>query len=116
MAAARHTRTLSVTEAATRGVPGLVRDAEHGDDVIVARRGKPVAYVVGMDRMDQLRELESELRDVALVLARTATDSGRRISLDEAIEAFGYSRAELEAELEQEIAAEPDAKPASGQA
>ena len=109
MADTWHAHTLSVTEAAARGVAGLVRDAELGDDVVVARRGKPVACVVSMQRMGQLRELETELRDIALVLTRAATDTGRRISLDDAIEAFGFSRAtELEAEL--------DAEPAPDQA
>jgi prevent-host-death family protein len=101
-----HGYTLSVTEAANRGVPALVKNAEQGDNVIVARHGKPVAAVVSIERVDQLRELETELRDIALVLARAATDNGKRVSLDDAIAAFGFDRAELEAELDAEIAAE----------
>jgi prevent-host-death family protein len=92
-------RVLSVSDAAARGVPGLVKDAEHGGDVIVARHGRPVAAVVGMRRLEQLRELELELRDVALVLARAATDTGVRTGLDEAIAAFGFNRADLAADL-----------------
>lgn len=101
-----HAHTLSVTEAAALGVAGLVRDAEQGSDVVVSRRGKPVACVVSMQRVEQLRELETELRDIALVLARAATDTGRRVSLDDAIEAFGFNRAELEAELGAEPASD----------
>ena len=49
--------------------------------------------------MEQLRRERELLRDTALVMARFATDSGARTELDEAMEAFGLDRAELEAEL-----------------
>jgi prevent-host-death family protein len=100
-----HPHTLSVTEAAAAGVPSLVRDAENGDDVIVARRGRPVAAVVSMRRLDQLRVLEADLRDLALVMTRAATDSGTRTGLDEVISAFGFDRSELEDELRNDLAA-----------
>lgn len=100
-----HPHTVSVTEAAAAGVPALVRDAENGDDVIVARRGRPVAAVVSMRRLDQLRALEADLRDLVLVLTRAATDTGARTGLDEIISSFGLDRAELEAELRSELAA-----------
>jgi prevent-host-death family protein len=100
-----HPNTLSVTEAAAAGVSSLVRDAENGADVIVARRGRPVAAVVSMRRLDQLRVLEADLRDLALVMTRAATDAGARTSLDEVISAFGFDRAELEAELGNDLAA-----------
>lgn len=99
MAILEHTaHTLSVTDAAAKGVAGLVREVEDGEDVIVARHGRPVAAVIGMERLAELRALESDTRDLALVLARMATDTGNRTSLDDAITAFGFSRAELEAE------------------
>jgi len=63
-----HPHVVSVTEAVTRGVSGLVKDVEQGEDVVVARRGHPVAAVVSMRRLEQLRSLESDLRDIALVL------------------------------------------------
>jgi prevent-host-death family protein len=100
-----HPHTLSVTEAAAAGVPSLVRDAENGGDVIVARRGHPVAAVVSMRRLDQLRVLEADLRDLALVLTRAATDTGARTELDEVISSFGFDRAELEAEPRSDLAA-----------
>jgi prevent-host-death family protein len=100
-----HSHTLSVTEAAAAGVPRLVRDAETGDDVIVARRGRPVAAVVSMRRFDQLRVLEADLRDLALVMTRAATDTGARVGLDQAISSFGFDRAELAAELHSDLAA-----------
>lgn len=87
---------LSVTDATRRGVSGLVADAEHGQDVIVARHAKPVAAVVSMKRFAEIRELEEDLRDMILILAREAADTGRRTSLDDVLGAFGTSRRELE--------------------
>jgi hypothetical protein len=48
---------------------------------------------------------EQDLRDIALSLTRAATDSGAGVGLDEAIAAFGFDRAELEAELDADLAA-----------
>ena len=56
---ASNARVLSVTEAAKLGVAGLVRSAEEGDDMLVARRGSPVACVVSMRRLEDLNELEA---------------------------------------------------------
>jgi prevent-host-death family protein len=96
---------VSVSEATALGVAGLVRAAEQGEDVFVSRRGRPVAVMVSVDRLDRLRDLESDLRDVALVMARSASDTGSRIGLDEAIAALGFSRKELEADLDADLAA-----------
>ncbi|RMI35272.1 type II toxin-antitoxin system prevent-host-death family antitoxin [Nocardia stercoris] len=91
----RNTRELSVTDAAQRGVAGLVADAEHGADLVVTRHHRPVAAVVSMARLAELDQAESDLRDLALVLARAATDSGRRTSLDDVLTAFGLTRESL---------------------
>jgi len=102
---ARPTRTVSVTEATTRGVAGLVKDAEAGEDVVVARHGNAVAAVISVDHFARIAEVEEDLHDAALVLARAATDSGVRGSLDEALVMFGLDRAELDAELAADSAA-----------
>jgi len=99
------TRTVSVTEAAARGVAGLVKDAEAGEDLVVARHGTAVAAVISVDHFARITEVEEDLRDAALVLARSATGSGARTSLDEALAMFGLERAELEAELASDLAA-----------
>lgn len=98
-------RTVSVSDATARGVAGLIKDAENGEDIIVSRHGKPVAAVVSTQHLDALRDLEANLRDAALVLVRAATDTGVRGSLDDAITTFGLDRAELEAELDDDLAA-----------
>jgi prevent-host-death family protein len=91
------THELSVTEAAQRGVARLVADAEQGSDLIVTRRNRPVAVVVGISRLTELEETAADLRDLALVLARAATDTGRRTSFDDVLEAFGQTRESLAA-------------------
>lgn len=96
---------VSVTEAASQGIAKLVRGAEEGHDTVVARHGRPVAAMVGMRRLEELRDLERDLRDIALILTRAATDTGVRVDLDTVIAAFGYDRATLEAELDADLAA-----------
>lgn len=97
MAALRDTRELTVTEATKRGVAGLVADAEHGEDLVVTRHHRPVAAVVSVHRMIEIEEAAADLRDLALVLARQATDTGRRTSLDDVLTAFGHTRESLAA-------------------
>ena len=93
----RDVHELSVTEATQRGVAGLVAEAERGADLVVTRRNHPVAAVVGIGRLALLEAAESDLRDLALVLARAATDTGRRTSLVDVLTAFAHTRESLEA-------------------
>lgn len=83
----------------------MVKDAERGEDIIVERRGRAVAAVVSVDHFEQLQQMRADVTAAALVLARVLTDTGSRTSLDAAIAAFGFDRAELEAELDDDIAA-----------
>jgi prevent-host-death family protein len=91
------TRQLTVTEAAKRGVAGLVADAEQGEALVVTRHHRPVAAVVDVRRLAELDEIIADLRDLALVVARAADDSGRRTSLDDVLTAFGHTRESLAA-------------------
>ena len=90
-------REVTVTEATRRGVAGLVADAEHGGPVVVTRHSRPVAAVVPMARLAEIDEAAADLRDLALVLARAASDSGRRTSFDDVLTAFGHTRDSLAA-------------------
>ena len=92
-------QTLTVTAASSMGVPGLIRRAESGGDIVVERHGEAVAAVIGMDRINHIREIEADLRTAALVLTCVATDNGNRTSLDEVIARFGLTRDELGADL-----------------
>jgi prevent-host-death family protein len=93
---------LTVGEAAQRGVAKLVSEAEPGSDLIVTRRHRPVAVVVGIDRLAALEEAAADLHGLALVLARTATDTGRRTSIDEVLRALGHTRESVAALPEDE--------------
>lgn len=88
---------VSVTEAAQRGVARLVADAEQGADLVVTRRHQPVAAVVGISRLNELADAAPDLRDLALVLARVAADTGERIPFDNVLAAFGHTRESLAA-------------------
>lgn len=90
--------TLSITEASRAGISALVASAIDGDDVQLSRHGRVVAQVVGADEFAELQRNRDALRDAALVMARFATDDGARTDLDDAIRAFGFSRADLEHE------------------
>lgn len=84
---------------------GLVASAEEGTPVALSRHGRVVAEVVSAEEMAMLREAKDSLLETALVMARFATDNGNRTELDDVIETLGFNRAELEAELDAEIAA-----------
>lgn len=96
MAIIEHQHQLTVTDATRRGVAGLVADAEHGQDLVVTRRNEPVAAVIGVQRLAEIDDLTDDLRDLALVLSRAATDDGRRTDLDDVLAAFGHTRESLQ--------------------
>lgn len=92
-------KALTITEASRAGVSSLVSSAEAGEEVVLSRHGRAVAEVVSSAEIKQLRAERELLTDAVLVLLRMATDSGERTDLDDAMEAFGMDRSELEAEL-----------------
>jgi antitoxin (DNA-binding transcriptional repressor) of toxin-antitoxin stability system len=87
-------RHLSITAAASRGISSLVAEAEDGS-IVLERHGKPVAAVIAISQLAAFEEAAADLRDLALVLARVATDSGERVPLDEVLSAFGVTREQL---------------------
>lgn len=96
---------MTITEASRAGLSSLVASAQGGNDITLSRHGKVVAEVVSAEKISELRRDRDTLRDAALVMARFATDTGIRTDLDEAMESFGFTRAELEAEIAADIAA-----------
>jgi antitoxin (DNA-binding transcriptional repressor) of toxin-antitoxin stability system len=106
MAVLEGERSMSVTAANSRGVSGLLKDAESGSDIVVERHGHAVAAILSVRRLGELSALEADLRSAALVLSRAATDTGERTELDDAIVALGFDRAELDAELGAESTAD----------
>jgi prevent-host-death family protein len=97
MSILRDAHELTVAEAARRGVAKLLAEAEQRAGLVVTRRHRPVAAVVGISSLTELEEAAADLQDLALVLARTASDMGERTSLDDVLAAFGYTRESLAA-------------------
>lgn len=83
----------------------MIKDAERGEDIIVERHGRAVAAVISVQHFDELHRVRADLTAASLVLARELSDSGNRTDLNDAIAAFGFDRAEVEAELDADIAA-----------
>ncbi|WP_374058828.1 hypothetical protein [Planomonospora sp. ID67723] len=50
-----------------------------------------------MRRLNELEEAAADLRDLALVLVRAATGTGRRTPIDDVLSAFGHTRESLAA-------------------
>ena len=92
-------QTVSISKASSAGVSHLVSMAESGTPVPLTRHGRIVAEVVSANEMERLRRDSETLRDAVLALGRFATESGERTDLDDAMEMFGFSRAELMAEI-----------------
>ena len=95
---------LSISQASAKGVASIAHDAEIGGVVVLERRHEPVAAVIGLRRFERLKEAERDLRDIGVVLTRAATDDGVRHTLHDVFEHFGFDRAVLEAELDEDLA------------
>ena len=86
---------VSITDASRAGVSALVRAAEAGHEQVLLRNNKPVAAVVGIKRLEELQQLQDDLLDVSLAAARMMTAGPERISLDDVLARFGYTREQL---------------------
>ena len=53
---------VSISEATKRGISKLASDAANGREQILMRNNKPVAAVVGMDRLNELDEQKARRR------------------------------------------------------
>ena len=91
------TDLISITEANALGISALARDAAKGRERVLLRNNKPVAAVVSIERLERLQQLEDDLADFALATARVLTDQGERVSLDDVLGRFGYTREQLRA-------------------
>lgn len=90
---------LTISEANQTGISGLVSKAMAGEEIALSRHGKPSATFIATSELEELRKDSESFRDAALVMARIATDSGVRTDLDQAMDHFGISRADLEDEI-----------------
>ena len=72
---------ISISEATKRGVSALVREAEAGRQQVVVRNSKPVAAVVGKNRLGQPAGMKHQaLPGIRLVTPRDVI-AGKWISL-----------------------------------
>jgi antitoxin (DNA-binding transcriptional repressor) of toxin-antitoxin stability system len=91
---------ISVSEANSLGISRLVRDAEEGQDRVLLRNNRAVAAVVSMDRFERLQradDLEADMIDLTLTLARLLTTGPVRHSLDDVLTRYNVSRADIAA-------------------
>src|SRR5713226_8962585 len=86
---------ISISEANKLGISSLIRQAEAGQEQVVLRNNKPVAVVMGMQRFEQLTQLQDDIVDITLTAARMLTTTSRRRSLDDVLAQFGYTREQL---------------------
>ncbi|MGO1181471.1 MAG: type II toxin-antitoxin system Phd/YefM family antitoxin [Micrococcaceae bacterium] len=96
-----------MAEASRVGISALVSAAESGEEITLSRHGRVVAKLVTEREIQQLRKDRELLQEATLVMARFATNTGARTDLDDALEAFGFDRSQLEAELDGESRSSP---------
>lgn len=90
---------ISVTDASNKGISKLVNEASEGREFVLMRNNKPAAAIIGIDKLEQLQRLEEwedDIRLLTLAVVRSATDSGRRVSLEDAAIRFGIDLDELD--------------------
>lgn len=88
---------ISISEATKLGISGLIRRAEAGHEPVLPRNNKPVAAVVSMERLAELQQLQDDLADVSLAVARQLTTEPARHTLDDVLARVGYTRDDLRA-------------------
>ena len=72
---------ISVSDAQSRGLSGLISDAELGRTPVIVRNSKPAAAIVSIAELNRIDDLEENLVLLVATLARTVTDSGVRHDL-----------------------------------
>jgi prevent-host-death family protein len=89
---------ISVTEANRQGVSKLVSEASAGRELVLIKNNKPAAVIVGMEKLERLQRIEEDIRLLTMAVVRTATDTGERVTLEDAAARFGIDLNELAAE------------------
>jgi antitoxin (DNA-binding transcriptional repressor) of toxin-antitoxin stability system len=86
---------ISVQDASEMGISKLLALAEQGQVKIVLRHNRPVAAVISISQLEDVQAAMEDLADAAAAEARVALSGGKRTSLDDVLNHFGYSRDEL---------------------
>lgn len=85
---------VSVTDASRRGLPAIVAEAEQ-HPVLITRRDQEAVVVIGADRLAELDEAMADMMDLALVVARAVTDTGKRYTLTDVMAEVGMSEEQI---------------------
>ena len=89
---------ISVSDASRLGVSKLAADAQAGRDFVIMRHNMPAAAVVGMEKLQRLRELEEREAGVAALVTavcRLVTEADDALPLDEVQRQLGISDDEI---------------------
>ncbi|MFD2419134.1 type II toxin-antitoxin system Phd/YefM family antitoxin [Amycolatopsis pigmentata] len=90
---------ISVTDANSKGVSKLVAEAGEGRQFVLIKNNKPAAVLIGIDKLERLQQLEEReegLKLLAMAVVRSATGTGRTVSLEEAADRFGIDLDDLD--------------------
>lgn len=89
---------ISITDASRQGVSKLVSEASAGRELVLIKNNKPVAVIVGIEKLERLQQIEEDIKLLAMAVVRSATDTGQRVTLNDAAARFGIDLNELAAE------------------
>jgi prevent-host-death family protein len=89
---------ISVTEASRQGVSKLVSEASAGRELVLIKNNKPAAVIVGIEKLERLQRIEEDIRLLTMAVVRAATDTGERVTVEDAAARFGIDLNELAAE------------------
>lgn len=82
---------VSISDISKRGLSWYITEASEGRSFAVLKNSKVAAVITGSDVMEQMQDLderEENLRLMCAALARVATDTGKRYSLEEVAREF----------------------------
>lgn len=83
---------ISVTDASNAGVSKLVTEALEGKTRVVMKNNRPAAVITSVEqfeRLQQLDDIEQDLRLLMISTARLVTDTGERHSIEDVAAEFG---------------------------
>ena len=87
----RMARRMFGVKEAHRRLPKLLRDAESGKQIVVSRRGKPVAVVIGAEEYNSIMATLEEMADPSALRAlREAQEDARAGRIYTYEEVFGH--------------------------
>ncbi|MFL6117421.1 MAG: hypothetical protein ACJ786_39640 [Catenulispora sp.] len=78
-----------------RGLPAIVAEAEQHPVLITRRDQEEAVVVIGAGRLAESDEAMADMMDLALVVSRAVTDTGKRVPLTDVMAEFGMSEEQI---------------------